>query len=215
MADWFKVDFFLRHIRRGVIIFSVALAAGAFFVVRAGSPLTADGIVRLEEFYAFAAVAFLYVALLASPLISAFPKLPVSVRAVYVKSRRALGVSAFLFGLLHGSIAFFVLLGGFGGLVNLPSQYLFPVSLGFTVLVILAALAATSFDYAVRALGRKWKMLHRLVYGVAVLVLIHALILGAHFNPSGFLALVFYFAAAVLLALETLRMYKIYIKIKK
>ena len=193
---------------------SFLLATGAFFVLRIFAPASADFFVRLEEFYAFAAVAFLYVALLASPLISAFPKLPVSFRVVYVKARRALGVSAFLFGLLHGSIAFFVLLGGFGGLVNLPPQYLFAVSLGFIALVILSLLAATSFDYAVRTLGRKWKILHRLVYGAAVLVLIHAMILGAHFNPSGSIAFVFYFAAVVLLLLEILRMHKVYKKRK-
>jgi sulfoxide reductase heme-binding subunit YedZ len=40
-------------------------------------------------------------------------------------------------------------------------------------LIGLSLLAATSFDSAVRKLGKKWKVLHRLVYAIAVLGLLH------------------------------------------
>jgi sulfoxide reductase heme-binding subunit YedZ len=46
--------------------------------------------------------------------------------------------------------------------------------LGFSAFVILLALAATSFNRAVRWLGgRRWQMLHRGVYAVAVLAVLH------------------------------------------
>ena len=46
--------------------------------------------------------------------------------------------------------------------------------LGFSAFLILLALAATSFNRAVRWLGgRRWHMLHRGVYGVAVLAVLH------------------------------------------
>lgn len=46
--------------------------------------------------------------------------------------------------------------------------------LGFSAFVILLALAATSFNRAVRWLGgQRWQMLHRGVYAVAVLAVLH------------------------------------------
>jgi sulfoxide reductase heme-binding subunit YedZ len=46
--------------------------------------------------------------------------------------------------------------------------------LGFSSFVILLALAATSFNRAVRWLGgRRWQLLHRGVYAVAVLAVLH------------------------------------------
>ena len=46
--------------------------------------------------------------------------------------------------------------------------------LGFSAFVILLALAATSFNRAVRWLGgKRWQMLHRGVYAVAVLAVLH------------------------------------------
>jgi sulfoxide reductase heme-binding subunit YedZ len=46
--------------------------------------------------------------------------------------------------------------------------------LGFSAFVILLTLAATSFNRAVRWLGgRRWQLLHRGVYAVAVLAVLH------------------------------------------
>lgn len=46
--------------------------------------------------------------------------------------------------------------------------------LGFSAFVVLLVLAATSFNRAVRWLGgRRWQMLHRGVYGVALLAVLH------------------------------------------
>ena len=48
------------------------------------------------------------------------------------------------------------------------------VLVGFMALVLLAALALTSFNRAIRALGaRRWQALHRTVYAVALLALVH------------------------------------------
>src|SRR5690606_14814116 len=47
------------------------------------------------------------------------------------------------------------------------------VTVGFTALVILIALGATSTKSMIRRLGRRWKRLHRLVYLANVLALIH------------------------------------------
>lgn len=45
---------------------------------------------------------------------------------------------------------------------------------GFTALVLMTPLAATSFNRAVRALGaRRWQALHRLIYVIAIVALLH------------------------------------------
>lgn len=48
------------------------------------------------------------------------------------------------------------------------------ILVGFTALVLLTLLAATSFNRAIRYLGAKrWQALHRLVYGIAGLAILH------------------------------------------
>ena len=48
------------------------------------------------------------------------------------------------------------------------------ILVGFTAFVLLTPLAGTSFNRAIRWLGAKrWQMLHRAVYGVAVLAVLH------------------------------------------
>jgi sulfoxide reductase heme-binding subunit YedZ len=48
------------------------------------------------------------------------------------------------------------------------------ILVGFTAFVLLTPLAATSFNAAIRTLGAKrWQYLHKAVYGVAVLAVLH------------------------------------------
>lgn len=48
------------------------------------------------------------------------------------------------------------------------------ILVGFIALVLLTPLALTSFNLAIRALGgRKWQLLHRLVYVIAILGVVH------------------------------------------
>jgi sulfoxide reductase heme-binding subunit YedZ len=48
------------------------------------------------------------------------------------------------------------------------------ILLGFSAFLILLALATTSFNRAIRQLGaRRWQALHRAVYAVAVLAILH------------------------------------------
>lgn len=136
--------------------------------------------IRIVQFYALASVIFLYVTLLISPLYSAFSSLPLRIYAI--TSRRALGISAFYFGLLHSLFAFFGLLNGFDGWSFLGNKYKFPVLLGLFVMLILAILASTSFSWVIRKLGRKWKYLHRLIYLASIILIFHILILGTHFH---------------------------------
>jgi sulfoxide reductase heme-binding subunit YedZ len=47
------------------------------------------------------------------------------------------------------------------------------VTVGFAAFVLLVPLAVTSTDGMVRRLGRNWQRLHRLVYAVAILAVLH------------------------------------------
>jgi len=48
------------------------------------------------------------------------------------------------------------------------------ILVGFSAFVLLSLLAATSFNRAIKRMGaRRWQLLHRLVYVVAVLAVLH------------------------------------------
>jgi nitrite reductase/ring-hydroxylating ferredoxin subunit/DMSO/TMAO reductase YedYZ heme-binding membrane subunit len=99
-------------------------------------------------------------------------------------NRRHLGVTMFVFALIHGgfSIVQFHALGDLNPLVSVflsntkylaVSQFPFQV-LGFFALIILFLMAATSHDFWLRNLGpRIWKSLHMLVYVAYALIILH------------------------------------------
>jgi sulfoxide reductase heme-binding subunit YedZ len=68
------------------------------------------------------------------------------------------------------------------------------ILVGFTAFVLLTPLALTSFNRAIKALGaRRWKVLHRLVYAIAVLSVVHFLWMRAgkrNFNEVAVYALI-------------------------
>ena len=86
--------------------------------------------------------------------------------------RRMLGVTTFAYALTHFTL---YVVNSKYDLVFVVSEIVlrFYLTIGFVALIGLSLLAATSFDSAVRKLGKKWKMLHRLVYMIAVLGLLH------------------------------------------
>jgi sulfoxide reductase heme-binding subunit YedZ len=91
-----------------------------------------------------------------------------------LRFRRMLGLLVFVYASLH-LLCYawfdmgFDLVEAANDLVKRPFIWM-----GFSAFVILLALAATSFNRAVRWLGgRRWQMLHRGVYAVAVLAVLH------------------------------------------
>lgn len=86
--------------------------------------------------------------------------------------RRMLGVTAFTYALAHFSL--YIVNEKFD-LVFVASEIVKRIylTIGFTALIGLSLLAATSTDSALRKLGRNWKRLHLIVYGIAVLALLH------------------------------------------
>lgn len=196
----------IPYIRKIVLLISSLIAIFILVYFGQSQELT-FAYYRYAQFFALLAFAFLFLSLLPTPLYGAFPKFPA--RALFVKARRAIGVSAFFFALLHAYFTLFKLLGGFGGFFQLTGKYQLATYMGLVSLVILAMLAATSFSYMVKRMGQRWKQLHRFIYVVALLIPIHALILGSHFNDhDSLLAKSLIFAWLLLLMLEEIRIYK-------
>lgn len=172
---------FFSNIRFYVLISSALLSLLIFGYIQLTSGTSNTDIEKLTRAYALFAFAYLYLALLATPLIRLFPRLPFA--GQYIKARRAIGVSTLYFASLHATIAFFFQLGGFSGLQYLSNTYLIAITLSATALLILCAMASTSFDKMISKLSYpKWKILHRFVYLAALFILIHAFLLGTDFS---------------------------------
>ena len=88
--------------------------------------------------------------------------------------RRMVGLFTFFYGVLH-FLSYSWLDMGFDPAaiaLDIPKR---PFALvGFTALLLMVPLAATSFNRAIKALGAaRWQMLHRLVYATALLAILH------------------------------------------
>jgi sulfoxide reductase heme-binding subunit YedZ len=111
-------------------------------------------------------IRFIFLALAISPArrILNWPRL--------IEVRRMVGVAACAYVLVHFSL--YVIDEAFD-LGKVASEVVLRIylTIGFTALTGLCVLAATSTDGMVRRLGRRWQKLHRLVYVIALLAVIH------------------------------------------
>ncbi len=94
-------------------------------------------------------------------------------QAAFIRFRRMLGLYVFFYVCCHFSIWLvfdhgFDLGAMFEDIVERPY-----ITLGFSALVLLVPLAVTSNQASIRRLGRRWRTLHQLVYGVVVLAILH------------------------------------------
>ena len=92
-----------------------------------------------------------------------------------VKLRRMLGLYAFFYASLHFMVWVWldqqlVWVDMLADIVKRPY-----VTVGFVAWLLLVPLALTSNRFAIRKLGRRWQQLHRLVYVIAPLAVLHFL----------------------------------------
>jgi sulfoxide reductase heme-binding subunit YedZ len=90
-----------------------------------------------------------------------------------LRLRRMLGLYAFFYASLHLLTyawldQYFNLAAIFEDIVKRPY-----ITVGFVAWLLLVPLGLTSFQAAMRRLGRHWKTLHQLVYPIVLLVLLH------------------------------------------
>jgi sulfoxide reductase heme-binding subunit YedZ len=129
--------------------------------------LTANPIQFMEQFLGRAALNVLIVSLAVTPLIT------ITGWKRLVKHRRALGLYAFLYFTLHFS-TFAVLDYGLDlrEIFSLTTEKPF-IFVGSLAGVLLIVLAATSFKYWMKRLGKNWHKLHKSVYLIGGLVVLH------------------------------------------
>lgn len=143
------------------------------------------------------AARLLLVTLAATPLRLMFPT--ASWSRWLLMRRRDLGIATFVYALAH-AIAY--LLQKADGSRILAEAAEAGMWTGWIAILILAPLAITSNNVAVRALGARWKRLHRMVYLAAVLTFLHWALTA--FDPMQA-----YIHTAILGALFVLRMWQV------
>lgn len=134
--------------------------------------------IRLQQLFGLFCLCYWYLALIVSPLGYVIGKQ----RTKHLQfARRAIGVSAAYFATLHAAVALWGQLGGLGEIDLLPPLFKWSLAAGDIALLILLAMAATSFDRVISFMTfRKWKWLHRFVYGSFVLAVLHIWTIGTH-----------------------------------
>jgi DMSO/TMAO reductase YedYZ heme-binding membrane subunit len=161
--------------------------------------------IRSEQVFGLLAIVYWYIALIISPLKSVFGTERLQQASF---ARRAIGVSAAYFVLLHGIIATWGQLGGLSALQYLPTMFKWSLIGGGFAAVVLLIMAATSFDIVIKKMTyARWKALHRIGYIAFIIVLLHIYTIGTHATYS--VAQFSVFAALILLAgLELFRIIK-------
>jgi sulfoxide reductase heme-binding subunit YedZ len=95
------------------------------------------------------------------------------------KHRRALGLLTFAYGVLHlltwALVDVQIGISEFVGWSDIRTDILKRpfITIGMTALLLMLPLALTSTKGMIRRLGRRWAQLHRLIYVIAVLAIIH------------------------------------------
>ena len=90
-----------------------------------------------------------------------------------IRFRRMLGLFTFFYASLH--FLTFIWFDHFFDLAEMMSDVLKRpfIAMGFSAFVLLVPLALTSNDRMLRKLGRRWSVLHRLIYVVAIVAVLH------------------------------------------
>jgi sulfoxide reductase heme-binding subunit YedZ len=131
----------------------------------------------------------------------------------FIHLRRMLGLFCFFYATLHFLIWLcldhnFSLTAMWQDVLERPY-----ITFGFLAFVLLIPLALTSNRWAQRKLGRRWSQLHRLIYGIAILAILHYWWHKA--GKSDYETVSIYLGVIVALLLLRLPFMQRYIQIKK
>jgi DMSO/TMAO reductase YedYZ heme-binding membrane subunit len=132
---------------------------------------------RMEEVFAWLGLGMICAAVSIGPMYKLWPRL--WGKKIMLDARRLIGVGGAWFATLHATIAY-VALFKVANPFDLPKTYQQSFALGLVGLVILLAMAGTSFDKAFTSMGVWWFRLHRLVYLALIVSLLHAFLVGTH-----------------------------------
>jgi methionine sulfoxide reductase heme-binding subunit len=196
----YLTQLFVNILANKIFAFSVIVGVGFWLLIIPASTgaLGANPAEKLLHQAGEIAIWTLGAVLSLSPLRTLFPRSRV-VNALN-RHRRAIGVSACVYGLIH--FGFHLLYEGDAEAIARSFSKPF-IWLGLAGLLILVILAGTSNNFSIRKLGGKnWKRLHRLGYAAAALLIYHQAIAGkGHWHIARWLLL-------SIMALQTARLTK-------
>ena len=129
--------------------------------------LGADPVAEVEHRLGLWALRLLMVALAITPLRQ------LTGQPVLIRFRRMLGLYAFFYASLHFAAFLALDLRGYWTLIFEEIVKRPYITVGFTAWLLLVPLAITSTQGWIRRLGRNWGHLHKLVYAVGVLAVLH------------------------------------------
>lgn len=176
-ALWPGADFFTPWRDRGGRVSPLRIAAIAVLLAPAlwfGLGVLAEGfgpepLKETTQFTGRWALRFLLLSLTITPAgrLLAWPKI--------LQLRRMVGLGAVFWVIAHFALYVLDQQGMVGKIISEIAQR-FYLTIGFVAVIGLLGLAFTSSDHWVRGLGRGWKRLHRAVFPIAVLAVLHAII---------------------------------------
>lgn len=152
------------------LLFPLALLPAALLVQGAfANTLGADPVDTLTHATGLWALRFLLLSLALTPLRQAtgWPG--------WIRFRRMTGLFAFFYACLHLLVYVVLDLGAYWADLIADITKRPYMTVGFLAWLVLLPLAVTSTKVMMRRLGRRWQQLHRLVYGAAVLAVLHFL----------------------------------------
>ena len=129
--------------------------------------LGADPVAEIEHRLGLWALRFLMITLAITPLRQ------LTGQPVLIRFRRLLGLYAFAYATLHFTAYLVLDLRGYWTQIFEEIAKRPYITVGFAAWLLLVPLAVTSTQAAIRRLGRNWGRLHKLVYVVAVLAVLH------------------------------------------
>lgn len=155
------------------IVYSLLILPAVIFLLAPAllGELGSKPLKRLLLNSGYCTLGFLTLSLALSPLNKHFSK--VQVLKALNRHRRAIGITVFLYASFHLTCVLVKAIMKNGGLTI--EYFLLPVVwTGTIAYLILFLMTLTSNDGSIRTLGySKWKALHRFVYGVEGLIIIH------------------------------------------
>lgn len=164
----------------GKLKIHITAVALVLFILAAGNALGGSDVQKsvlyVSGFGFLAVLSLLFV--FAIPLLFRFWR---NALTVYLRSNiRWIGIYVFAFALIHIALVFHLFFGwDISYMLGGPGSVF--LILGSLAFLILAAMAATSTDWAMRALGRHWKALHNLGFVALILVIVHSFNIGLVF----------------------------------
>ena len=129
--------------------------------------LGADPVAEIEHRLGLWALRLLMITLAITPLRQ------LTGQPAFLRFRRMLGLYTFFYATLHFTAYLVLDLRGYWTQIFEEIAKRPYITVGFTAWLLLLPLAITSTQAAIRRLGRHWAQLHRLVYAIGVLAVLH------------------------------------------